>query len=347
MDAQGSAPRRHVYSTPCPAYALACSASGHRLAVGSCIEGDSNRIQVVELSEDAGVMELKAEIPHPLAPTKLGWRPAPPGADGGGGGDLLASVSTALELWRYEEGRLELNAKLSNAKQRASQCLSPLTSFDWSQANPHKLGTSSVDTTCTIWNLEAERIETQLIAHDKAVYDIAFSHAETHFASVGADGSLRVFDQRNLEHSTIIYEASPQSPLLRLAWNKLSPNHIAVLAMDSPGVILIDLRRPSFALAGLSHLGSCVNSICWAPHSRNHLLAGSVDGRALIWDVGEASANPLAPGAPAGAPAGGRSEGAPVLAYNCGHEVYQVHWPASQPDFVALGTAGQAMVMQI
>ena len=28
------------------------------------------------------------------------------------------------------------------------------------------------------------------------------------FASVGADGSVRMFDLRHLEHSTIIYEAS-------------------------------------------------------------------------------------------------------------------------------------------
>ncbi|CAK0843457.1 unnamed protein product [Prorocentrum cordatum] len=345
MEAPGSAPpRRHVYGTPWPAYALACSAdqaAEHRLAVGSCIDGDSNQIQVVGLSDGAGAMELKAEAPHPLAPTKLGWRPAPPGADSGADFDLLASVSTALELWRYEEGRLERSAKLSSAKGHRS--LAPLTSFDWSQANPQKLCTSSVDTTCTIWNLEVEKIESQLIAHDKAVYDIAFSHAETHFASVGADGSVRLFDQRNLEHSTIIYEASPLSPLLRLAWNKLNPNHIAVLAMDCPGVVLIDLRRPSMALAGLSHLDSSVNSICWAPHSRNHLLAGSGSGHALIWDVCEAPAAPLAPGAAAE----GCPERAPLVAYNCGHEVYQAHWPAAQPDFVALGTAGQTMVMQI
>ena len=48
------------------------------------------------------------------------------------------------------------------------------------------LGTSSIDTTCTIWGLETGQVigrvnmvtgqvKTQLIAHDKEVYDIAFS----------------------------------------------------------------------------------------------------------------------------------------------------------------------------
>ena len=35
------------------------------------------------------------------------------------------------------------------------------------------------------------------------------------FASVGADGSVRMFDLRHLEHSTIIYEDPMHTPLLR------------------------------------------------------------------------------------------------------------------------------------
>jgi len=35
-----------------------------------------------------------------------------------------------------------------------------------------------------------------LIAHDKEVYDMAFARGTDVFASVGADGSVRVFDLR-------------------------------------------------------------------------------------------------------------------------------------------------------
>jgi WD repeat-containing protein 68 len=37
------------------------------------------------------------------------------------------------------------------------------------------IGTSSIDTTCTIWDIEKANVFTQLIAHDKEVYDIHFS----------------------------------------------------------------------------------------------------------------------------------------------------------------------------
>eukprot|EP00442_Polarella_glacialis_P020264 CAMPEP_0115142006 /NCGR_PEP_ID=MMETSP0227-20121206/59892_1 /TAXON_ID=89957 /ORGANISM="Polarella glacialis, Strain CCMP 1383" /LENGTH=243 /DNA_ID=CAMNT_0002550509 /DNA_START=1 /DNA_END=732 /DNA_ORIENTATION=+ len=239
-------------------------------------------------------------------------------------------------------------AKLANTRTQKGQSahLPPLTSFDWSTINHHKLGASSVDTTCTIWNLEKQKIETQLIAHDKAVYDIAFSQVDSLFASVGADGSVRLFDQRNLDHSTIIYESNPPSPLLRLAWNKINTNHIATLAMDGVGVNLIDIRRPSVALAALAHHDSCVNSITWAPHSKNHLLCGTDDGFGIIWDVAEvlpakieSSAQPGTSGTP--------TRPAPLLAYNCDSEVYQVQWPASQPDYVALGMANRVMVMPV
>jgi len=39
------------------------------------------------------------------------------------------------------------------------------------------------------------------------------------FVSVGADGSLRAFDLRQLEHSTILYESVGGAPLTRIAFS--------------------------------------------------------------------------------------------------------------------------------
>jgi WD40 repeat protein len=39
----------------------------------------------------------------------------------------------------------------------------PLTSFDWNEANPALVGTCSIDTTCTIWDLNTLTPKTQLI----------------------------------------------------------------------------------------------------------------------------------------------------------------------------------------
>ena len=39
------------------------------------------------------------------------------------------------------------------------------------------------------------------------------------FVSVGADGSLRAFDLRTLEHSTILYESAADTPLARISFS--------------------------------------------------------------------------------------------------------------------------------
>ena len=48
---------------------------------------------------------------------------------------------------------------------------------------------------------------------------------------------------RDKEHSTIIYESpTPETPLLRLSWNKQDPRYMATLLMDSSKVVVLDIR---------------------------------------------------------------------------------------------------------
>ncbi len=44
------------------------------------------------------------------------------------------------------------------------------------------------------------------------------------------------------EHSTIIYESPNGQSLLRLGWNKQDPRYMATLLMDSPKVVILDIR---------------------------------------------------------------------------------------------------------
>lgn len=151
--------------------------------------------------------------------------------------------------------------------------------------------TSSIDTTCTVWNVETNQAKTQLIAHDSDVYDVAFMHgsADT-FASVGADGSVRLFDLRSLEHSTILYEAAtgqqqppPRNtasnattvPLLRLQFSRMNSNLLATFHMDSSVVQILDIRYPSAPVAELSksHSGS-INCLSWSPTESGQIATG-------------------------------------------------------------------------
>lgn len=92
-----------------------------------------------------------------------------------------------LRVWRAGEPDTRLECVLNNNKN--SDFCAPLTSFDWNEVDPNLVGTSSIDTTCTIWGLETGQImgrvnlvsghvKTQLIAHDKEVYDIGIQKSE-------------------------------------------------------------------------------------------------------------------------------------------------------------------------
>lgn len=98
--------------------------------------------------------------------------------------------------------------------------LPPITSFSWNPTAPASIVTCSTDTTATLWDINTSQALTQLIAHDRAVYDLSWlPQSSDIFVSVGADGSLRAFDLRQLEHSTILYETPNAAPLARIAFS--------------------------------------------------------------------------------------------------------------------------------
>lgn len=155
-------------------------------------------------------------------------------------------------LCAFEQGKIQLYP--------------PITNFDWNAVDPTIIITSSIDTTCTIWDLATFTARTQLIAHDSEVYDVAFVMNSTNvFGSVGADGSVRMFDQRALDHSTIIYDPPNPTPLVKIEANPRDANSLAILGSDTNEVYLIDVRMPGGSIATLSGHKRPINSIRWAP----------------------------------------------------------------------------------
>lgn len=190
----------------------------------------------------------------------------------------------------------------------------PLTSFSWNHPSPNLIVTSSIDTTCTVWDLPTRTALTQLIAHDREVYDVDWCPGSSDvFASVGADGSVRVFDLRSLEHSTIIYETAgpppPSSssrpgtgmstssssrngstaggggggggsggqaaPLLRIAFNPWDANYLATFHLESDAIQILDVRAPGLPILELKGHKGGINAIAWGPPSATGTLSHS------------------------------------------------------------------------
>lgn len=214
---------------------------------------------------------------------------------------------------------------------KGSDYCAPLTSFDWNQADQTVVAACSIDTTVTVWDLHTRKVRTQLIAHDREVFDIAWARGKDVFATVGADGSLRMFDLRSLEHSTIMYETVGGVPLLRLAWNKLDNNYVATFSQDTARTVILDIRMPAVPVADLGGHVGCVNAVVWAPHSACHVCTAGDDFQALIWDL-----SPMP-----------RPVEDPILAYTAAGEVNQLLWSPSIPEWVTIAFDNKVQVLRV
>mmetsp|Transcript_748 Transcript_748/g.2434 ORF Transcript_748/g.2434 Transcript_748/m.2434 type:complete len:332 (-) Transcript_748:88-1083(-) len=320
-----------VYNAPWPVYSLGWSYrpdSFFRMAIGSFTNEYDNRIRIVSMNSNVNAFETVCELPHLFPPTKVGFSPGATSERG----DLLASTGDCLRLWHIEDGRLKNTDELTGQRRQDEFC-APLTSFDWNEEDPSLLGTSSIDTTCTVWNVETKQVKAQLIAHDREVYDIAFAKKNI-FASVGADGSVRMFDLRNLEYSTVLFESKDNVPLVRVEWNKQDPNYLATVMMESSKMIILDIRQFQNPVFELQEYGEdankFINSFAWAPHSRTHISSAGESGRALIWDLSDVQHNPK-----------------PILSYNARRPIDNIKWSSAFNDWIAFASGTTVQVLRV
>lgn len=214
---------------------------------------------------------------------------------------------------------------------------------------------------------------TQLIAHDREVYDVAWSPSSRDvFASVGADGSVRMFDVRSLEHSTILFEASappssasssPQTPkstsggpaagtpLLRLAFNPADSHYLSILQSGSPDILMLDIRSPGTPVAELRGHRASVNGLAWghAAQGGNLLASCADDCQVVVWDTSHLSEAPSGGGK--GAAAGPPQQPEPYLAWTApSSEVNSIAWSranAAGQEWIAASHGRTVSVMSV
>nr|POE86954.1 putative wd repeat-containing protein c17d11.08 [Quercus suber] len=350
-----------------------------KMAIGSYLEDPHNFIQILDTQIAPQELTSPGGVPYGLEYTKIAeatcaypvtrilWEPPSSQKQST---DLLATSGDHLRLWSLPQASTQHSSNINrssaaNTREAAPQKLqplallsnsktpehtAPLTSLDWNTLSPKLIITSSIDTTCTIWDIPTLTAKTQLIAHDKEVFDVRFCAGSVDvFVSCGADGSVRMFDLRSLEHSTIIYEpaekndksspakgqgqtVSPVPPLLRLAASPHDSHLLATFASDSNLIRILDVRQPGTALLELrGHQGN-LNTIEWNPSRRGMLASGADDSMVLVWDLLNSSNQAAAPAPNAGGIPGqaGEVQGkGPSASWHCEYEVANLSWSPS------------------
>ena len=136
------------------------------------MEQYSNVVSIIKKNpaSDEGSLYQAASFDHPYPCTKIMWS----NDMGHGAKDLLATTGDYLRLWNCTDdgsgsGTMTVKKEALLNNNKTSEYCALLTSFDWNEADPNILGTSSIDTTCTIWDINTQQVRTQLIAHDREV----------------------------------------------------------------------------------------------------------------------------------------------------------------------------------
>lgn len=286
-----------------------------RLAITSFIENEENKGEIIKVNNETNQLEVLSGLDLTTPPTKVMWIPDPDIEQN----DLLATSDTILKIWEIkEDGQVCIKSELEYKSK--PEFPAPITSFDWSLTKYDMIVTSSIDCTCSVWNIQNESLYYQIVAHDREVYDVSFSTDERIFASVGADGSLRMFDINSPDITNIMYESEGNTPLLRVAWNKRDPNLIACTEMEKHKITVIDIRKPMNPLTQLIGHQAAINSISWSSSQWNRICSGSDDSVAMIWDIKDAK------------PVINTSK----LEYKARGPISNVDWSHLQKDWVAI-----------
>ena len=284
------------------------------------IETNSNKNNI-NLSENDSI-KLKSQVKCNFPVSSILFSPHEENKN------LLISTSDLLSVYSYEEEQLNLIVAF---ERKTKNYCGPLTSCDWSRANNAIIGVSSVDHTCSIWDLNKREEKYMIIAHDKEVYDISLGPDEFIFMSTGADGSVRLFDSRQANSSSIIFETRDESAMTRLKWNLVNPNFILTVIVDKNEIYILDQRKLNAPYGILKVHTNVVNKAIWAPQSNSNLISVSDDKSALLWDIYCDSEKPEEY----------------IMKYEAENEIENVAWGEITQNWIGIIDGNQAEILRI
>ncbi|KAA8494705.1 DDB1- and CUL4-associated factor 7-like [Porphyridium purpureum] len=316
-----------------------------RLAVGGLdAPGSLDVYDVVESASAAEALQLQLvdSVALPGVSVKCMWVPD----DACQAPGLVASAGDALHVCMIPDqvtgsvGHAKVAMSLQSAEEATQEFCVPLTGLDWPE--PGRIATSSVYGHVSIWDVESARLVQKIQAHDEPCYEVAFQpmtsgkSGANKFISTSRDGSVRMFDTRDLHYSMVVFEAPQKgNAMIRASWNRLNENLLCVVPRHSDQLHILDVRVPCLPVASLStdldakvsqHESVAVNACSWAPSSAHHLATCDSSGTAYVFDL-EALPEPV-------------SE--PILQYKWHAPLNNMAWSACRPDILNKRILAQA-----
>ena len=186
--------------------------------------------------------------------------------------DLLIVGGDTLKLFTTTMNGITINQEMN-----VNQDKEPLTSIDWSLIENSFIIVGSTDCTATAIDINTMQVATKIIAHDHPVHDLKFCGPSSAFTTAGFDGSLRLFDLRDLQTSLILYQAA--KPLVRVSVSTLDPTKIVTFSRGSNIPIVLDSRKPGMAInISGDHHTEAITCVGWSKLGQNVFYTSDSSG---------------------------------------------------------------------
>lgn len=179
LDNQTQNPFVHTYKAPWQIYPVAWSNqpnSLNRMAIGSFIQDVNNKIAIIQFNESKNCLEKVCEINHQYPATRILFNPSANSTS-----DLLATSGETLRIFSVEpttspsqnnNQSYTLKKKFELSTKTSEYC-APLTSMDWNVVDPSIIGTASIDTTCTIWDINKQVLKNKNFQQKTKIFSIS------------------------------------------------------------------------------------------------------------------------------------------------------------------------------
>lgn len=184
---------------------------------------------------------------------------------------LFLAGSDLLRVYSLQEDNFQLGLDLPLNKSNH-----PISAVDWNSTDNQIVLAASLDCTVSGVDIYQSEVAFRVIAHDHPIHDVKFVDHENTFITAGYDGSLRLFDIRDLSSLTLIYQSS--IPLLRVEISPFDSNKIALITRNATGVTLVDVRNPGSPDAFTSHDNAIVTGIKWSAVDPGVMFSSNTHG---------------------------------------------------------------------